>query len=358
MGGAVFNHGGSLQLTNCALWGSQAQGGSGFNGGSGLGGAVYNVDGDVSLTNVTIAGSTIAAGSGGSPTAAGGALYNHQASGVASITLLNTILADSSGGNDLTNNGGNVSGSDNLAESHSGIPGGVVSLSTDPHLVNPATGDLRLQSNSPAIDAGNGAVCPAVDLRGQSRTNDWQCDIGAFEAQLSDTTTVSKPVSGEGTYTFGPTLAKIEVTPTDGCLTGLQVQRVASNHPHATTNLQTGVYWIITPTPAVGCSFVTTLTLPFAAADSTTRACRWLEGSGGGAGWDCGDDNANTPGGAWVARSNVTAFSDWAVGSNLGLTSIALDSFTANNAQAALPIGWMALSGLLAILAVVAWRRR
>ncbi len=124
---------------------------------------------------------------------------------------------------------------------------------------------------------------------------------------MSDLTTVSKAVSGIGTYPFGPTLVKIAVTTnTANCLTGLQVARVATNHPNATTNLQTGAYWIITPTPATGCSFVTTLTLPFAAADNTARACRWL-GTGVGDGWDCDDDTHTTVSNTASARWSNTS---------------------------------------------------
>ena len=49
--------------------------------------------------------------------------------------------------------------------------------------------DLRLQPDSPAMDAGDNSVCPAVDVLGNSRPVDGNsdgdvvCDIGAYEIQ-------------------------------------------------------------------------------------------------------------------------------------------------------------------------------
>ena len=112
MGGAIFNHTGTLTCLNSTLSGNSATGGSsgtsagGGGGGSGLGGAVFNLDGVVSLTHCTLAGNEIQAGVGGTDgTAAGGAIYNRrQDPGLtgygftypdASITVGGSILADS-----------------------------------------------------------------------------------------------------------------------------------------------------------------------------------------------------------------------------------------------------------------------
>ena len=40
-----------------------------------------------------------------------------------------------------------------------------------------------LEAGSPAIDAANGAVCPATDQRGVARPQGAGCDVGAVEAQ-------------------------------------------------------------------------------------------------------------------------------------------------------------------------------
>jgi len=40
-----------------------------------------------------------------------------------------------------------------------------------------------LEAGSPAIDAANGAVCPAADQRGVARPQGAGCDIGSVEAE-------------------------------------------------------------------------------------------------------------------------------------------------------------------------------
>ena len=75
-----------------------------------------------------------------------------------------------------------------------------------------------------------------------------QCDIGAFELKFADSDTVTKAVPGPGAYTFGPTMARVVVNNTGGCLTGITIQRHNANHSNATTPLQPGHWWSITPT--------------------------------------------------------------------------------------------------------------
>jgi hypothetical protein len=43
-------------------------------------------------------------------------------------------------------------------------------------------GVFRLAATSPAIGAGNGNSCPAVDRDGYPRSKDGRCDIGAYAA--------------------------------------------------------------------------------------------------------------------------------------------------------------------------------
>ena len=51
------------------------------------------------------------------------------------------------------------------------------------------TNTMALLVGSPAIDAGNDAVCPVIDQRGVGRPIGAHCDIGAFEAPLSTVAT-------------------------------------------------------------------------------------------------------------------------------------------------------------------------
>ena len=113
-GGAIFNLFGSVTLTNSTLTDNAARGG-------GTGGAIFNLDSALVITHSTIAGNTVAAGVGdsGNADADGGAVHNlafsnHPGTGGAqtvTLTLRNSILADSTAGADLVNravNGANT----------------------------------------------------------------------------------------------------------------------------------------------------------------------------------------------------------------------------------------------------------
>ncbi len=198
LGGAIFNEAGTLSIINSTISGNTAQGGNGggypatTSAGCGFGAGVFNHDGTVTVLNSTFTGNTVSVGTGGTPSKAGGAVYNLQQSGTATLTLRNTILANSVGGSDATNNAGTVTGDHNLVETSTGLPGGVVSLTSDPQLGSLANnGGLTfthaLLSGSPAIDAGDDSACPATDQRGDIRPQDGNSDsiihsdIGAYE---------------------------------------------------------------------------------------------------------------------------------------------------------------------------------
>lgn len=110
--------------------------------------------------------------------------------------------------------------------------------------------------------------------------------------------------TGNGTLTFGLTGVTVEVV-NDGRLDSLQVDRIDSNHPSATTQTATGRYWIIT---ADGNSYLTHLTLSHNIIPSRdAQVCRYTNNN-----WVCTR--------AWytattVTLPNVTSFGDWAVGS-------------------------------------------
>jgi hypothetical protein len=140
LGGAIFNHRGSLCLVNCTLTGNTAGGGNGFDaqgisltfggvGGSGYGGAIFNLNGAVSLGGCTLVSNSVTPGATATlvydsqynsvpmdvPTggANGGALYNlaygnkieDGSASVATVSLTNSLLANSLGStSDLVNN--------------------------------------------------------------------------------------------------------------------------------------------------------------------------------------------------------------------------------------------------------------
>jgi hypothetical protein len=224
-GGAISNLGGNLTVTNCTVSNNAASG-------NGNGGAIYTDGGQlvvqsstftgnhahnsaaisnrfsggvVTVTNSTFTGNTAdsAAGVGnnfGTFTVTNSTLTGNTAgigggllSSGGTLTITNTIVAgntspDIGGGVRITSGGHNLFGD---------ITGATITL--DPgDLVNPApllgppgnyggsTWTIPLLLGSPAIDAGDDAVCAGAtvgnkDQRGIARPQGAHCDIGAFE---------------------------------------------------------------------------------------------------------------------------------------------------------------------------------
>src|SRR5439155_3176095 len=143
--GAVDNNGVTVDLINATLFGNGSTGGSGNTNGNSLGGNLRNSAG--------------------------------------SVTLKNTIVANSSSGNNsfgtITDGGNNISSDLSCNFTNVG------SLNnTDTRLGPLADNDgptltMALLQDSPAIDAGNSAVSLPTDQRGVARYG--ASDIGAFE---------------------------------------------------------------------------------------------------------------------------------------------------------------------------------
>ena len=163
----------SLAITNCVFAENSA----------GLGGAVANqADSRPVVTNATFSGNTAAT--------AGGALYNS----ASFPTVTNSILwADTSNG--AVSEVDNVEGS-SAAITYCTVAGGcalgtctsddTANLSSDPLFVDAAQGDYRLQSGSPCIDTGNGAVLPsdAHDLDADGDTAEATPDLAGRDRVL------------------------------------------------------------------------------------------------------------------------------------------------------------------------------
>jgi hypothetical protein len=246
LGGAIFNHLGTLSLINCTLTDNTAQGGDGSDakmfvtgsgtggdGGSGLGGALFNLNGTVTVTNATLAANTVTAGAGGTGVggaadggggqANGGAIYNLAygntfAGGVtaAAVTLRNSILANSVGGNDLINDqrdstttpavgaGDNTAtvdyGGRNVVRTSDALSGasftGALYSTADPLLGALAnngglTRTMAPAAGSPVLDKGVNTDAPSTDQRGITRPQNDVADIGAVELVTNSAPTIN-----------------------------------------------------------------------------------------------------------------------------------------------------------------------
>ncbi len=225
MGGAIFNHNGSVIISNSTLTLNIAQGGNangpsyygdGAGGGFGLGGGIFYLIGTVVITSSTIVSNVIKGGVGGTSLsqgtnglngiATGGALYSmvydSALSRTGAVTVVNSILAGSVGGSDvvnifpaITSAGANL-GSVVLVASEPNIfqsftNGGGVFVSNGVVAANPLLGPLANNGGptptmlplpgSPAIDAGDTKLAPATDQRGMPRVSGAAVDLGAVE---------------------------------------------------------------------------------------------------------------------------------------------------------------------------------
>ncbi len=213
LGGAIFNHGGTVTITNSTISGNTALGGSGGgkvssnqNGasGKGLGGGLFSRNGSVTINNATFSDNV---------STDGGGIFALGDGAVAIFVLRNTIVANSSAASDcqiagIANGSINPGNSNhNLIEDNNGsfnaCPG--LLISDDPklgplqfnapgntrtHALSTASGNL-----SPAIDRGLTVGGVTTDQRGEPRPFDYPgvpdpsvvdsdtADIGAYEVQ-------------------------------------------------------------------------------------------------------------------------------------------------------------------------------
>ena len=219
-GGAIYhdgsNHTANLTLVNCTISGSgaNASGGAIFIGAYGghttvnltnctldhntagqYGGAIYNDgtgNGNAALTVTNCTFNQNAAPNTGGIVTDG---LNPGSSGIATVTLRNTILRTGSNGGNLASDGGTItSQGNNLSDDPAGgsagtAPGGFLNAAGDIRNTDPQLGSLGnnggptdtipLLPGSVATNGGNDANAPATDQRGFSRAG--VSDIGAFE---------------------------------------------------------------------------------------------------------------------------------------------------------------------------------
>jgi hypothetical protein len=225
-GGAIFNHNGTVQVTNSTFNANTATGGAGSSqNGSGFGGAIFNLNGVVTLTFSTLAGNT--ADDGGAVYTLG---YNRNA-WTASLTLDSCILSNSvnSSANAVDDLVVNQPGTlfDNLGNSATstvtyqnanivvigantgGAATGPVPITTDPGLAAltlNAPGDTATMAITSSSSAFEAVACgtTVVDQRGVSRPQGSSCDIGAYELVLYAVTPSVNGANG----TISPSMAQ------------------------------------------------------------------------------------------------------------------------------------------------------
>jgi CSLREA domain-containing protein len=213
--------------------------------GSGYGAGVFNYNGTLTGRNVTFANQAVAAGttgSGGVARGGGIASVADGAGNTATVTLDNTILADTTGGTDFFHmalNGGTsnaAAGVGNLIEVNgptgNNYTGGIAST-VDPALAPLADNGGPTRTHAPnagsrAIDAGNTAAAAGLttDQRGFSfRVTGASVDIGAVELGAFPTESlVVDLLADEDDGTFAA-----------GDLSLREAIGLANAHPNATT---------------------------------------------------------------------------------------------------------------------------
>lgn len=193
LGGVLFNHGGTVTVTNSTFTGNTTAGGTGYYNGNGWGGAVFSRNGNVTITNSTISNNSANEGVG---------LYVMADGGTVTSAIHNSVIW-SPGTDvsdvfvDLINNGVlDLTGAANvIRRTTGGFETSVVS-STDPVLGALAdnggpTQSLAITSSSVAFNTGNAAAVQTAGLSADQRGDGFvrisgaSVDVGAFELQVA-----------------------------------------------------------------------------------------------------------------------------------------------------------------------------
>jgi hypothetical protein len=170
-GGGAQNEGGQLTYINVVFSGNHAA----------LGGGLYNFLFSKSLLrNVSFSGNDVSS--------SGRGMQNHLSD---EVEVWNSIFWGNTGGAQIINLDSTPLISNSIVQG--GYANGTNILNENPLFVrNPSSGDgdwttatdndygyLMILENSPAINWGNNEVCPAQDIRGETR-DDLSCDMGAY----------------------------------------------------------------------------------------------------------------------------------------------------------------------------------
>ena len=348
-GGAIFNRG-VLTLTNSTLSGNIANGACSLYGGGGA------IDQWGSGASAVIVNSTIVGNTSANPNEARSGIWLEN--GV--LTLRNSIVANNNGGYNFVWSGGTFTSEGyNLSNAWNGLTIDATDLTTDPLLGTLADNGGETQTralllNSPAIDAGDPANCPATDQRGLPRA-DLRCDIGAFEVQHNDSDTVVKTFGDITTHSFGPTWVSVTLSLTD---TGSLTVTKHLAYPGGTSDAgEVQATWWISSNLSDGLPAMLSLCYTDAEVaglnESSLEMFRW-----DGSTWV--DQNATPdPDNNCVTLAGVAGFSAW----TLKDTSVGADTpnaacIAALAARGFAPVAALPLVGLLVLGGAAALRRK
>jgi CSLREA domain-containing protein len=176
-GGGIIN-GGTLTIANSTFANNTAK----------YGGAIYNNSGTATILNSTFSDNSATILGGGVTTQNGGGTNP-------TTTIRNTIFANSVAGGDCWNvSSGTLIGGNNIIETTTTCTS-IATITSDPDLGSLTTSSpayFPLNSGSPAIDAGDNAICNAAPVNKSSQNGATRpingdavvgaiCDIGAYE---------------------------------------------------------------------------------------------------------------------------------------------------------------------------------
>jgi|GEM_PF-2800609 len=214
----------------------------------------------------------------------------------------------------------------------------------------PTTTFCRVAGDSGAILAWNGTSWSAETSGTTRNLKDVNCLSTTF-CKIAGENGVILSLVVETLNDVSSGLA-LDVFNGNGCLTGITVTEYQTNAPNATTDLQNGRYWNITPAGCTsGFSATVTFPTPFTP-NSSAYACRYT-----GSAWSCANNGYTTSPTNTITRVGVTAFSDWATGISAP-TAATLTKFTAkwNTRKQVAQVKWETGTELN-VLGFNVWRR-
>ena len=200
--------------------------------------------------------------------------------------------------------------------------------------LNTLTAERALALNDLTISAG-------VVLQEVSNGDD--VTVGGNLTNNGTIRTTQSVIAG-GQINFGLTGVAMDFVVTNTLQT-VTVDRIDSDHPNASPDEQTGVYWQIA---GDGTGFTYAMTLPANQPTATTAVCYYVDSI---LDWDCNASSFDASVGS-VTRNGLTTFSDWTVGER-DTTAVRL-----RGQSSVISHQWSVISIVMMSLLGLTWRLR